>query len=172
MAKKGKGFVNAIGKLGKEFGKEVIADTVLGAMDMANNIVKEAAPIVDKALDRQYEHQKNLVKVPNLVDMPLQAAQDYCEEIGLRAVLIELPAHAKYASYRPNRIIDTDPKPSLLQGGVLKGSLIKLRYIDDETLAESKLKAKKADQKKTEDQQKLLKQLPVVKLPLLGEKKK
>lgn len=172
MAKKGKGFVNVIGKLSKELGKEVIGGTVLGAMDMANNIVKEAAPIVDKALDRQYEHQKNLVKVPNLVDMPLQAAQDYCEEIGLKAVLIELPPHAKYASYRPNRIIDTEPKPNLLQGGVLKGSLIKLRYIDEETLAESKLKVKKEHQKKVENQQKLLKQLPVVKLPLVGEKKK
>lgn len=162
-----------IGKnIGKFLGKEVVAELV-DVAGMAKQVVQEVAPIVDKALDRQHEHNQKMIAVPDVKELSLEEAKEYCLEIGLKPIFIELSAASQYAGKKPNRVIDTEPRPGMLQGAVMPGSLIKIKYLDEDGIKRSKELKKKAEEKAKQQakQQKVaidqfVKQLP--KVPAIG----
>ena len=65
-----------------------LVDIIPDTTKIIGDTVQAAAPIVDKALDRQHE-KKNLsqIQVPNVIDLDVEEAKRHLEEIGFRVTL-------------------------------------------------------------------------------------
>ena len=70
-----------------------------------------------------------------------------------------LTADAKYAKQKINVVIDMEPKANLFTTTAVKGSLIKLKYLDEETLEQSLQLASQVEENQLDVGQ-LFKQLP------------
>ncbi|MGT2754160.1 PASTA domain-containing protein [Streptococcus ovis] len=123
------------GKLGKLVGAAnlvlgVIPDTV----EIVGKITDKAAPIVDKHLERNHEYKKSLIAVPNLVDVEVEQARAYLENIGLQVMTILAKPNKKYAKADSGEVVAMSPRG----GKVLPATLVKLYYVNDIVIELSK----------------------------------
>lgn len=123
------------GKMGKLFGAAnlflgVIPDTV----EIVGKITDKAAPIVDKHLERQHSYKKSLVAIPNLMDVEASQAKQHLEKLGLQVILLLAKPHKKYVKANAGEVVAMMPR----SGKVPPGTLVKVYYVDDWVIAESK----------------------------------
>ena len=109
-----------------------LVDTIPDTTKIIGDTVQAAAPIVDKALDRQHEKNLSQIQVPNVIDLDVEEAKRHLEEIGFRVTLTLVKPNKKYRqeTTRDNEVVDMIPKA----GKFDKGSLIKLYYINQEII--------------------------------------
>ncbi len=129
MAKKAKGGNNPL----KSFDKwaNIVPDTT----KIIGDTVQAAAPILDKALDRNYEKEKNRISIPNVLDLDLLEGKELLEKLGFLVTVTLVKPDKKYSTARDNEIVDMIPK----SGRVDKGSVIKLYYVTQEIIDSSNL---------------------------------
>ena len=77
------------------------------------------------------------VTIPNLIGLTIPEAREHLQEVGFKPAMEILTADAKYAKQKINVVIDMEPKANLFTTTAVKGSLIKLKYLDEETLEQS-----------------------------------
>ena len=99
------------------------------------------------------------VTIPNLIGLPIPEAREHLQEVGFKPAIEILTADAKYAKQKINVVIDMEPKANLFTTTAVKGSLIKLKYLDEETLEQSLQLASQAEENQLDVGQ-LFKQLP------------
>ncbi|WP_392452635.1 PASTA domain-containing protein [Streptococcus parasuis] len=109
-----------------------LVDIIPDTTKIIGDTVQAAAPIVDKALDRQHEKNLSQIQVPNVIDLDVEKAKRHLEEIGFRVTLTLVKPNKKYRqeTTRDNEVVDMIPKA----GKFDKGSLIKLYYINQEII--------------------------------------
>lgn len=109
-----------------------LVDIIPDTTKIIGDTVQAAAPIVDKALDRQHEKNLSQIQVPNVIDLDAEEAKRHLEEIGFRVTLTLVKPNKKYSqeTTRDNEVVDMIPKAGKLD----KGSLIKLYYINQEII--------------------------------------
>lgn len=109
-----------------------LVDIIPDTTKIIGDTVQAAAPIVDKALDRQHEKNLSQIQVPNVIDLDAEEAKRHLEEIGFRVTLTLVKPNKKYRqeTTRDNEVVDMIPKA----GKFDKGSLIKLYYINQEII--------------------------------------
>ena len=109
-----------------------LVDIIPDTTKIIGDTVQAAAPIVDKALDRQHEKNLSQIQVPNVIDLDVEEAKRHLEEIGFRVTLTLVKPNKKYRqeTTRDNEVVDMIPKA----GKFDKGSLIKLYYINQEII--------------------------------------
>lgn len=115
------------------------------------NAVNNVAPIVATALDRQFEHEKSLQQLDNVVDMTVDEAKAFLEMCGFHAYTIVAPMERRFASMDVGTVVRMDPAP----GKYKPATLVKLYYIDEVV----KKKAKEQIQRDKENQEKFNKQV-------------
>ena len=71
------------------------------------------------------------VTIPNLIGLTIPEARDHLQEVGFKPAMEILTADAKYAKQKINVVIDMEPKVNLFTTTAVKGSLIKLKYLDE-----------------------------------------
>ena len=123
------------GKMGKLLGAanmifSVIPDTV----EVVERITDKAAPIVDKHLDRQHQYKQSLVAIPNLLDVDVQQAKEHLEGLGLQVIVLLAKPNKRYTKADAGEVVAMLPR----SGKVRPGSLVKLYYVDDHVVEESK----------------------------------
>lgn len=127
-----------LGKIGK------ILDVVPNAADIVGEAVggtvREVAPLIEKSMDRRYEKKQGLVSLPNIVDIDVDEAKGILEELGFKVIVIQTKPNSRYAKSRNNEIVATIPKSGLVE----PGSLVKLYYVTDEVVEESKIELEKS----------------------------
>ena len=109
-----------------------LVDIIPDTTKIIGDTVQAAAPILDKALDRQHEKNLSQIQVPNVIDLDVEEAKRHLEEIGFRVTLTLVKPNKKYRqeTTRDNEVVDMIPKA----GKFDKGSLIKLYYINQEII--------------------------------------
>ncbi|HFU3863001.1 TPA: PASTA domain-containing protein [Streptococcus suis] len=109
-----------------------LVDIIPDTTKIIGDTVQAAAPIVDKALDRQHEKNLSQIQVSNVIDLDVEEAKRHLEEIGFRITLTLVKPNKKYRqeTTRDNEVVDMIPKA----GKFDKGSLIKLYYINQEII--------------------------------------
>ena len=109
-----------------------LVDIIPDTTKIIGDTVQAAAPIVDKALDRQHEKNLSQIQVPNVIDLDAEEAKRHLEEIGFRVTLTLVKPKKKYRqeTTRDNEVVAMIPKA----GKFDKGSLIKLYYINQEII--------------------------------------
>ncbi len=109
-----------------------LVDIIPDTTKIIGDTVQAAAPIVDKALDRQHEKNLSQIQVPNVIDLDAEEAKRHLEEIGFRITLTLVKPNKKYRqeTTRDNEVVDMIPKA----GKFDKGNLIKLYYINQEII--------------------------------------
>ena len=109
-----------------------LGDIIPDTTKIIGDTVQAAAPILDKALDRQHEKNLSQIQVPNVIDLDVEEAKRHLEEIGFRVTLTLVKPKKKYRqeTTRDNEVVDMIPKA----GKFDKGSLIKLYYINQEII--------------------------------------
>ncbi|HFI0144198.1 TPA: PASTA domain-containing protein [Streptococcus suis] len=109
-----------------------LVDLIPDTTKIIGDTVQAAAPIVDKALDRQHEKNLSQIQVPDVIDLDAEEAKRHLEEIGFRVTLTLVKPNKKYRqeTTRDNEVVDMVPKSGRLD----KGSLIKLYYINQEII--------------------------------------
>ncbi|HFH9926350.1 TPA: PASTA domain-containing protein [Streptococcus suis] len=101
------------------------------------------------------------VTIPNLIGLTIPEAREHLQEVGFKPAMEILTADAKYAKQKINVVIDMEPKANLFTTTAVKGSLIKLKYLDEETLEQSLQLASQAEENQLDVGQ-LFKQLPIL----------
>ena len=71
------------------------------------------------------------VTIPNLIGLTIPEAREHLQEVGFKPAMEILTADAKYAKQKINVVIDMEPKANLFTTTAVKGSLIKLKYLDE-----------------------------------------
>ena len=123
-----------LGKLGGLLGG-------VSSIDFAGDIIKEAAPMIEKSLDRRYEKKQSLVQLPNVIDIDVDKASSIIEDTGFKVVTLQAKPNVRYANNKNNEVVMTEPKA----GPVDPGSLVKVYYVTEEVIEESnKLKLEQA----------------------------
>lgn len=102
---------------------KVIPDTG----EVINKVVENAAPIVDKALDRKHEFNKSLISLPDLKNMRLSDAVAHLERIGSVGQPILVKPDKKWLKSDIDEVLEMQPKP----GHYPPETLVKLYYIDE-----------------------------------------
>ncbi|MGT2715697.1 PASTA domain-containing protein [Streptococcus respiraculi] len=96
------------------------------------------------------EESDLVIPLPNLVGLPLEEAQEHLKALGLKPVGLAVQGKARYAHQQVDTVLDMYPKPSVLLSGVPKGSFVKLHYLTEAGLTDSRIKAQQARAKKLE----------------------
>lgn len=129
MVKKTNSIKNAL----KGFDK--LVDIVPDTTKIIGDTVQAAAPILDKALDRNYEKEISMISLPNVLDLDLAEGKELLENLGFIVTATLVKPDRKYSKSRDNEIVDMIPK----SGRVDKGSVIKLYYVTQEIIDSSNL---------------------------------
>lgn len=108
---------------------------------------------LDQAL---LEQIKEMISLPDLVGLPIDQAQELLQNLGLKPIPLLLSANKDYAKYQAHQVISMSPKPNLVQSQIKKGSLVKLTYLDEETLLASQALAQAWSDKQAQRQQKVM----------------
>ncbi len=109
-----------LGPIGRLF--SIIPDTTA----IINKTIDNSRPIIEKHMDQRHEKQMSLIKIDNVVNLPLEEAKEHLERQGFVVSAILAKPSKKLAQVRLNEVVQMFPK----SGKHLKGSLIKLYYVD------------------------------------------
>lgn len=124
---KGAGFIKALNAVDK------IADKLPDTAQAVAKVVDNTANIVDKALDRQFEAQQQLIDLPNVVHLPLEQGKAHLEMVGFHVLSVLAKPDKKWLDKRPDEIVQMEPKP----GKFKPGTLVKLYYVTDDIIEQS-----------------------------------
>lgn len=125
MAKKKIGKIDIVNKA-----LNIIPDTT----EILSDTIKSTTPLVEKAMDRRFESQQQLVDLPNLIDLNISEAKETLEELGFKVVTIAAKADKKFSKNKAEELVKMEPKP----GRVRQGIVVKLYYVTEEIVEESK----------------------------------
>ncbi|EKS22199.1 hypothetical protein HMPREF9318_00397 [Streptococcus urinalis FB127-CNA-2] len=111
------------GKLKKVLGPvskviSVIPDTT----EIINKTIDNTRPIIEKHMDQRHEKQMNLVKLDDVVNLPVDEAKAHLETLGFVVSRILVKPEAKYHNAQLNEVVRMSPTSSKEP----KGSLVKL----------------------------------------------
>ena len=99
-----------------------------------NATIETSGPLIDKAMEHHYETKRNLIAVPNVIDMQVSDAKNYLESLGISvSTLLEKP-NRKLRMKSAGEVVNMNPK----SGRVKVGSLIKIYYVDEMVIEESR----------------------------------
>ena len=112
----------------------MIFSVIPNTVEVVERITDKAAPIVDKHLDRQHQYKQSLVAIPNLLDVDVQQAKEHLEGLGLQVIVLLAKPNKRYAKADAGEVVAMLPR----SGKVRPGSLVKLYYVDDHVVEESK----------------------------------
>ncbi|MBF0777963.1 PASTA domain-containing protein [Streptococcus cuniculi] len=90
------------------------------------------------------------ISLPNVIGLALEEAQQHLQELGLRTIAIPVKGQSRHAYQQTETVLDMQPKPNMLVTAVPKGSFVKLYYLTEVGLRESKEKLRHAKNKKLE----------------------
>lgn len=103
------------------------------AVKVIEKVSANAAPLIDKAIDRHYDNKRDLIPIQNLVQLDFFTAKQHLESQGLKVVPLLAKPLKKYHDRRADEVVDMVPKTGKLR----PGSIVKLYVIDQATLLES-----------------------------------
>ncbi|MDY3024573.1 PASTA domain-containing protein [Streptococcus hyovaginalis] len=109
-----------LGSVGRLF--SIIPDTTA----IINKTIDNSRPIIEKHMDQRHEKQMSLIKIDNVVNLPLEEAKEHLERQGFVVSAILAKPSKKLAQVHLNEVVHMIPK----SGKHLKGSLVKLYYVD------------------------------------------
>ncbi|MGV3028191.1 PASTA domain-containing protein [Streptococcus hyovaginalis] len=109
-----------LGSVGRLF--SIIPDTTA----IINKTIDNSRPIIEKHMDQRHEKQMSLIKIDNVVNLPLEEAKEHLERQGFVVSTILAKPSKKLAQVHLNEVVHMIPK----SGKHLKGSLVKLYYVD------------------------------------------
>lgn len=117
-----------LGAVGKLF--SIIPDTTA----IINKAMDNGRPIIEKHMEQRQEKKKSLVKIDNVIDLPIDEARTFLESKGFIVSTILAKPNKKLSQSRPNEVVKMFPKP----GKQSKGSLVKLFYVNDDIIETSR----------------------------------
>lgn len=120
-------------KAGKALGTVGNVLSVFDAVGIVDKVSGHAAPLIDKAIDRHFDAQKDFITLQDLSHLSVEQAKSIIEGLGFIAVPILVKADKKYASQKTHEVLRMVPR----SGKIKLGSVVKLYYLDDATLEES-----------------------------------
>lgn len=109
-----------LGSVGRLF--SIIPDTTA----IINKTIDNSRPIIEKHMDQRHEKQMSLIKIDNVLNLPLEEAKEHLERQGFVVSAILAKPSKKLAQVHLNEVVQMIPK----SGKHLKGSLVKLYYVD------------------------------------------
>lgn len=110
-----------------------IADKVLKT-DAFSEIAKSSGAVIGKAVDQHLDSRKELIEVPNVIELKVSEAKAYLEKIGFEVhVILDKPKN-KYKDLSENQVVNMIPK----SGKVKQGSLIKLYFVNQGVINSSR----------------------------------
>lgn len=95
--------------------------------------IQEGVPEVKKALDRQHEHNKELILVPSLIGTDFDEARKILEKLGFSVLTKRAEPDKRWVNKRPNEVVNMEPKAGRLH----PTTVIKLHYVDAEVIDQS-----------------------------------
>lgn len=117
--------------LGKGIGAAGKVFALLDTVAMVDKVSKHSAPIIEKAIDRHYDSQEALVRLPDVTHLELTAAKSHLEDLGfLVAMIVAKPSQVKKDN-KLDEVVTMVPK----SGKLTRGSLVKLYYVTEDSLA-------------------------------------
>ncbi|MTB63516.1 PASTA domain-containing protein [Streptococcus sp. zg-86] len=112
-----------------------ILDIIPDTTRVIGEAVHAVVPLVDKVLEQNYEKKNRLLRLPNLIDMNVQEAQEHLESLGFTVSKILAKPQQTYAKKRADEIVAMVPK----SGNFEPGTLVKLYYVTPEIIEASDL---------------------------------
>ena len=114
-------------------------------------VATQAEPLIEKAIEKHKEFIEEHICLPDVIDMNVKEAQVELEEKGFKVVAIEAPiAKKKYANRALDVVVDMKPRPTPIQKHFLPETLVKIYYVDQKIIEESKELLKQVHEKNKE----------------------
>ncbi|HGI4296004.1 TPA: PASTA domain-containing protein [Streptococcus agalactiae] len=145
MAKTSKKLTKSLGPIGKLI--SIIPDTT----ELIGKAIDNSRPIIEKELDRRHEKKQTYTQLDNVVHLDINDAQVYLEQRHFNVSRIVAEPNSKWTTLHPNQVVNMSPKA----GRVRIGSLVKLYYITEDILEESKTLLLSKSEKSKARQQRL-----------------
>lgn len=125
-----------------KLGKNVL---LKGGKMVADTLVPTAVEVVAKVGNEVIEHQKTLIKIPDLQDANIDEAMKIInEELNLIGIAIVAKPHLAYANENANTVVYGKPR---FKSKVAPKTTVKLYYLTQEIIDESKELTKAKDLK-------------------------
>ena len=114
-----------------------VMDILPETTEIINKTIEKAAPIIDKELESRRENRKLYRDIPKVLELDVNRGKEILEEVGfVTEVLLAKPAK-KYQDKRSGEIVGLS-----LKGKTAKlGTLIKVYYVDEQVIADSRKRA-------------------------------
>ncbi|MDR0299745.1 MAG: hypothetical protein LBI13_06645 [Streptococcaceae bacterium] len=122
-------------ELGK--GLKSVLSVIPDTTKVITDSIEKAAPLIEKQMDRNFEKHKDEIEIPNVIDMKKDEAKSLLESRGFIVSAILQKPEAKFAKAFPDEVVAMFP----FSGAVNTGTLIKIYYMDEASITESKAKA-------------------------------
>ena len=119
----------ALLKAGKLIGK--ISPTQL--VEMLSHALTPAGAAIGRAVDDYVDGRKQLVGFGDVLDIDVNSAKQYLEQLGFSVHLVAAKPHKKLANRQPGTVVGLSPKKRQLK----PGSLVKLYYVDEAIIHDS-----------------------------------
>lgn len=102
--------------------------------ESVSKIVETAAPIIKENLDRYHENQKKLIPLSNVVNLTITDAKKHLESLGFSVNILLAEPNNRFSKLSSDTVVKMEPK----SGKLPKGALIKLYYVNEEIIEQSK----------------------------------
>ncbi|MGT2907577.1 PASTA domain-containing protein [Streptococcus dentiloxodontae] len=132
MASKSK-WIKGLGAVGRIL--SVIPDTT----EIIGRAIENTSPIIQKELDRRHARKSALLTLDDVRHLDVNLAKEHLESKGFTVITVLAKASQRWSRSRCNEVVRMVPRA----GKVAPDSLIKLYYLNEELLAESKKRAQK-----------------------------
>lgn len=119
----------------------------LGPIGKLISIIPDTTELIGKAID----NSRPIIEKENVVHLDINDAQVYLEQRHFNVSRIVAEPNSKWATLHPNQVVNMSPKA----GRVRIGSLVKLYYITEDILEESKTLLLSKSEKSKARQQRL-----------------
>ena len=145
-----------IGKVSKTIGAlGTVISKIPDLTEVAGRTIDATAPIIEKNIDRYHHYKNSLIKLDNVVDLPLDVARRHLENKGFVVTPVLVKPARKYANEREMEVVAIHPK----LGKYEPGTLVKLYYLDQATIVQSQT-IKHTQKEKTKQSIKSISNLP------------
>ncbi len=140
---------------------------------IADELIKSVGQFASDELKRQNKKRSEEIELPNVIELKITSAIEQLNKKGFEAEAIPAKNPRKeYASLEANVVVKMNPTPTLIHKNFLPGKLIKLYYVNETIIEESKLLKEAYQAKKVEKDKKVAKMLDVKKIKKVIPKKK
>ncbi|MDF7626729.1 PASTA domain-containing protein [Lactobacillaceae bacterium L1_55_11] len=129
-------------------GKSKLLGTLgkLATAALTPTILEEGTKLANDFIDRR----KGYVKIPDVTKLDTQEAHETVDKYNFNHSTVKARANANYANAIPGTIVKVEPKPNTL---VSPDTFVKLYYIDEPTIEESKQLAQEQAERKAQRKQ-------------------